>query len=85
LPTIGNTWTLGATMQDIRQYDVFTLAKDINPAITKGMKGVILEIWAVDSFEVEFVKKDATNYEYKGQATFTIDGSYIGEVTWRAT
>ena len=59
-------------MKFIKQYDVFKLARDINPVIKKGMKGVILEIWKPGVFEVEFVKDDATNYEFEGQSTFTL-------------
>ena len=73
---------LGATMQTIRQYDVFLLAKDVNPEITKGTKGVILEIWSDNSIEIEFVKEDGTNHEYNGEVTFTVDRSYIGEIVW---
>jgi Domain of unknown function (DUF4926) len=69
-------------MQTIKQYDVFILNKDINPAITRGMEGVILEIWDKDSYEVEFVKLDGTNYEFEGQSTFTVDKTYIGEIVW---
>ena len=61
------------------QYEVFELAKDLNPVIKKGMKGVILEIYDRDAFEVEFVKGDGTNFEFEGQFTFTIDNSYIRE------
>lgn len=64
-------------MQNLKQYDVFILAKDINPAITSGMQGVIIEIWDECAFEVEFVKDDGSNYQYKGRATFTIDSSFI--------
>jgi hypothetical protein len=71
-----------ATLHAIKQYDVFILNKDINPAITKGMEGVILEIWDSNSYEVEFVKEDGTNYEFEEQSTFTIDCTYIGEITW---
>jgi hypothetical protein len=67
-------------MQNLKQYDVFILAKDINPAIVSGMQGVILEIWNENDFEVEFVKDDGTNYQYEGQPTFTIDRSFIGKV-----
>ena len=73
---------LGATMQTIRQYDVFLLAKDLNHEITKGMQGVILEIWGDNGFEIEFVKEDGTNHEFNGEATFTVDRSFIGEIVW---
>ncbi len=58
--------------RQLQQYDCFELARDINPAITKGMTGVILEIWEPGVFEVEFVKGDATNYGFNGCYTFTI-------------
>ncbi len=66
----------------IKQYDVFILSKDINPAITKGMQGVILETRNDDSYLSEFVKEDGTNHEFEGQTVFTIDNSYIGQITW---
>ena len=66
----------------IKQYDVFELAKDLNPNITKGMRGVILEIWTENAFEVEFLNKEGFNYEYDGKYTFTIDKTYIDKITW---
>jgi len=72
-------------MHEIKQYDVFILINDINPIIVKGMEGVILEIWNNDSYEVEFVKEDGSNYEFGGQSTFTIDKSYIGNIIWTST
>jgi hypothetical protein len=64
-------------MKRPKQYDVFKLSKDVNPAVRVGMTGVILEDWSHNSFEVEFVNKDGTNVEYLGEATFTIDLSFI--------
>ena len=64
-------------MNTIKQYDVFKLAKDINPNITKGIEGVILEIYDSKTYEVEFVKEDGSNYEFEGQFTFTIGSSFI--------
>ena len=72
-------------MDKIKQYDVFILNKDINAVVVKGMEGVILEVWNNDSYEVEFVKEDGSNYEFEGQSTFTIDSSYIGNITWTST
>lgn len=69
-------------MPKIKQYDVFVLSKDINPTIIKGMQGVILEAWNDDTYLVEFIKEDGTNYEFETQSTFTIDNSYIGQITW---
>jgi hypothetical protein len=67
-------------MDTIKQYDVFELAKEINPKITKGMRGVILEVYGSKDFEVEFVKEDGTNYEFEGQSTFMVDSSFIGQI-----
>jgi hypothetical protein len=69
-------------MVTVKQYDVFKLTRDLNAVITKDMEGVILEIWNDNSFEVEFVKDDGTNYEYNDQSSFTIDKSFIGEIVW---
>ena len=67
-------------MAEIKQYDVFILSKDINPNITRGMQGVVLEIWSANDFEVEFVKEDGSNYEFEGSPTFTIDKSFIDKL-----
>ncbi len=67
-------------MNPIKQYDVFELTKDINPNITKGMQGVILEIYGSKTYEVEFVKEDGSNHGFEGQFTFTIDSSFIGQI-----
>ena len=56
----------------LQQYQTFTLKKDLNPVITAGMTGVILEVYDEDSFEVEFVKPNGSNYEYNDRSTFTI-------------
>ena len=65
-------------MVTVKQYDIFVLARDINPEIRKGMQRVILEIWNDNSLEIKFVKDDGTNYESNGQSTFTVDKSFIG-------
>ncbi len=74
---------LGATMSEIKQYDIFILSKDINPNITKGMRGVILDVWTDETFEAEFVKENGTNYGFEGSFTFTIDKSYIEKIVDR--
>jgi hypothetical protein len=66
-----------ADVQMIQQYQMIILTKDVNPVVKKGMKGVVLEIWDGNSFEVEFLKNDGKNYEYEGLSTFTLDGSYF--------
>jgi len=55
-----------------QQYQTFILSKDLNPAITKGMVGVILEVLDEATFEVEFVTPEGSNYEYQGRYTFTV-------------
>lgn len=60
-----------------QQYQTFELIKDLNPVITKGIRGVILKIYDEDTYEVEFVKDDGTNHEYEGQGTFTIKSDII--------
>ena len=59
----------------MNQYQCFELKRDINPVIIKGMQGVILEILDHDTYIVEFVKKDGTNYEYDGTGVFTLKES----------
>ena len=64
-------------MRSFKQYDAFKLAKDINHKITKGMEGVILEIYDSKTYEVEFVKEDGSNYEFEGQFTLIMYNSFI--------
>ncbi len=64
-------------MIEYQECQVFILTKDINSEIRKGMIGVILLLYNQNAFEVEFVKKDGSNYEYNNQSTFTVDSSYI--------
>jgi len=61
----------------IKQYQNFTLKQDLNPAITAGIVWVILDILDEDTFEVEFVTPDGSNYEYEGQFTFTINSAML--------
>lgn len=68
---------LAAIIMIIRQYDIFELSKDLNPVITQGMQGVILEILDRNTFLVEFVNEDGTNKEFEGAAIFTIDSTYL--------
>jgi hypothetical protein len=47
----------------IEQDQSFELSRDINPEITKGMMGVVLEILEPDkTFEVEFPREDGGVY-----------------------
>ena len=71
-------------MQIINEHDIFILARDLNPILRKGMEGVILIILSENAFEVEFVKNDGTNYEFEGNCTFTIDKSFISEITYKS-
>jgi hypothetical protein len=56
----------------MKQYQAIELINDINPVIKKGMIGVILEVLDAETYIVEFVKKDGTNYEYNGEFTFDL-------------
>jgi hypothetical protein len=57
-------------MPFIEQNQSFELSRDINPEITKGMMGFVVNILEPDkSFEVEFPREDGSNY---GNKTFTI-------------
>jgi hypothetical protein len=57
-------------MPVIEQNQSFELSRDINPEVTKGMMGVILNILEPDkTFEAEFPREDGSNY---GDKTFTI-------------
>ena len=68
-------------MATFYQYQTIELIKDLNPVITKGLAGVILEIWDDNAYEVEFVKEDGTNYEYEGQFTFTLSPTDIKPIS----
>ena len=61
----------------MKQYQVIELTADINPVITKGMRGTILEVLDSDTYIVEFVKEDGGNYEYNGEFTFDVRESSI--------
>ena len=82
-PFCKNELTIGKHI--IKQYDRFVLLQDINPVITKGFIGVVLEKYApikqkpgcAEDIEVEFVKTNGTNYTYCGVSTFCIDSSLI--------
>jgi ribonuclease inhibitor len=67
-------------MKASRQYDIFQLAKDLNPVIKRGMLGVILEVLDSKNYEVEFIQNDGNNYEYDGNYTFTIDNSFFEDI-----
>jgi len=61
----------------LEQYQIIELIKDLNPVIKAGMQGVILEIYDDTNYEVEFVKKDGSNYVYQEKGTFTISSDYF--------
>jgi len=62
-----------------RQYQIIVLTRDLNPIIKKGAKGVILEAWGNEVFEVEFLNDAGINYAYNGQFTFTLTTKDITE------
>jgi hypothetical protein len=55
------------------------LTKDLNAVIKAGMKGVIPGVLHEKAFQVEFLHEEGFNYEYNGQATFTISANDITE------
>lgn len=65
----------------MKEYDIFILKENLNPLLPKGSKGVILMTYPNNFFEVEFVKKDASNVEYDGRSTFTVSGELL-EISW---
>jgi len=50
----------------LKQYQMVELIKNLNPVIKAGMKGVILEIYDENTYEVEFVNDDGINLQYEG-------------------
>ena len=64
----------------INQYDIFKLRDDLNPKIKKGMKGVVLEKYNDDNYEVEFLDEQGRNIEYEGNFTFTINKGQINKI-----
>lgn len=44
-----------------------------------AMRGVILEVWDAETFEVEFLNTEGCNYEFDGQFTFTVKSNDITE------
>jgi hypothetical protein len=54
------------------KYQSIELVRDINPVLKAGMPGVILEVWDEGHYEVEFLDEDGFNYEYNGEAIFTL-------------
>jgi hypothetical protein len=61
------------------QYQIIKLTRDLNPVLRTGMRGVILEVWDEETFEVEFLYKEGFNYEFDGQLTFTVKSSDVTE------
>lgn len=60
------------SISEINQYDTVELLEDINPNIKRGMKGVVLEKYSDEDYEIEFLDK-GKNIEYKNQFTFTVN------------
>lgn len=57
----------------IKQYDIVELLEDLNPSLKKGMRGVILEKYTDEDFEVEFLDKDEVNIHDGLEFTFTVN------------
>lgn len=60
-----------------QQYQIIELINDVNPILRQGMQGVILEVWNENTVEAEFLDADGSNYEYQGNATFTLNTNDI--------
>ena len=44
------------------------------------MRGIILEVWDEQTFEVEFLDDEGYNYEYNGEGIFTLTANDIKPV-----
>ncbi len=62
----------------IKQFDFFTVNRDINPVVPRGSRGTILEVWEAGMFEVEFLNAQGQNILYDGKKSFTITVDDIG-------
>jgi len=62
------------------QYQSIELIRDINPVLKAGMPGVIIEIWDENHYEVEFLDEGGFNYEYIGEAIFTLKAADIAPI-----
>jgi len=63
-----------------KQYQTIELTKDLSPILKKGMRGIILEVWDEQTFEVEFLDDEGYNYEYNGEGIFTLTANDIKPV-----
>lgn len=61
------------------QYQVVELTRDLNSVLKTGLRGVILEVWDKETFEVEFLDKEGFNYEYAEKYTYTLKANDIKE------
>jgi hypothetical protein len=59
------------------QYQVVELVESINTVIKAGLRGVILEVYDNETFEVEFLDEDGINYEFNGKFTFTLKANQL--------
>jgi hypothetical protein len=62
---------------DLQIYDTIILTEDINPIAKAGTKGVILEKFNNESFEVEIFNSQNTSISYNNQITFTVNFKQI--------
>ncbi len=61
--------------EQVNEYDVFELTREVNPVLRKGMQGTILMVLDFDNFLVEFVDNDGFNYVFEDEAVFTLNKS----------
>jgi hypothetical protein len=59
----------------VQKFDIFILARDLNPKVPKGSQGIILEIWDNGHLEAEFLNKNNQLLIFEGIKSFTITTS----------
>jgi hypothetical protein len=57
-------------MAALKQYQIVEMAKDFNPVIKMGMRGIILEPMDEHTFIVEFVTENGKNIAYNDEYIF---------------
>ena len=60
-----------------QQHQIIKLSVDLNPVLLKGMQGVILEVLDNNTFIIEFVRDDGSNYSYDDNFIFVVNTQQI--------
>lgn len=66
--------------EDISQYDIIELTEDLNPKLTKGMQGTVLEKYGDDNFEIEMLDNQGVNIGFGVHSTFTVRKNQIKRI-----